>query len=329
MEVCRKAIVRWRRSALRMVGGCFFVEEMCGERVKREASPHHPPSAVIPRARMNQHLQFTSMASELVTASLPSPSELLTSIINQLSTLEPAQAPDPAPGAGPLIRRDTCTQPNANSNPLSSLPIETITQAKSLLLTLHFLFPNELLLALDILDRNLVKRCCVRRSHQQTGREVYFVRSQSSPSATGSRDVLLKSYEVHLDSWNCMCAAFTLAIVRSLDGLADRWDEDDRGSEMTVSEREMDWRFGGSLTTRKMMPPGSSTAATTEPATGCVMTPPPPACCKHLLACVLAARCPRLFGGGVEEVDVDLDDATSAGRGKIGELVAWHSGWCG
>jgi hypothetical protein len=113
-------------------------------------------------------------------------------------------------------------------------------------------------------------------------------------------------------------------MIRSLD-LADR-DEHHQVSEMAVPEREIiDWRFGGSLT--KKMSAGQTTATTGPPTTGYVRTPPPPACCKHLLACVLAARCPRLFGGGVEEVDVDLDDATSAGRGKICEFAAWHSGW--
>lgn len=43
-----------------------------------------------------------------------------------------------------------------------------------------------------------------------------------------------------------------------------------------------------------------------------------PPLCKHLLACVLAVRCPALFGGGVEERDVGA-----------GELGGWCAGWAG
>ena len=63
---------------------------------------------------------------------LPDPRTLLTALVNALP-------PQPA---------------NTTSNPLATLP----QSSKNLLLTLHVLFPHELLPALDLLDRHLVTR---------------------------------------------------------------------------------------------------------------------------------------------------------------------------
>src|SRR5277367_4410738 len=73
-------------------------------------------------------------------STLPSPRDLLTSIFNSL----PQTAAPPESGL----------PNNANSNPLKSL---TATH-RSLLVTLHVLFPSLLLQALDLLDRSLVTR---------------------------------------------------------------------------------------------------------------------------------------------------------------------------
>ncbi|KAK2801085.1 hypothetical protein FQN50_007894 [Emmonsiellopsis sp. PD_5] len=81
---------------------------------------------------------------------LPAPPQFITSIIYQLSKFN----------TPPTTDNNTTTSPN---NPLSRLPPPIISKVKPLLLTLHCLFPNELLLALDILDRKMIKRYIPRR----------------------------------------------------------------------------------------------------------------------------------------------------------------------
>ena len=71
--------------------------------------------------------------------SLPDPRTLLTALVNAL--------PPPQP-----------TNTATTSNPLAILP----QSSKNLLLTLHVLFPHELLPALDLLDRHLVTRLRIR-----------------------------------------------------------------------------------------------------------------------------------------------------------------------
>ena len=65
---------------------------------------------------------------------LPDPRTLLTALVNALPPPQPTNA--------------------TTSNPLAALP----QSSKNLLLTLHVLFPHELLPALDLLDRHLVTR---------------------------------------------------------------------------------------------------------------------------------------------------------------------------
>ncbi|KAL1967254.1 hypothetical protein VTN77DRAFT_3300 [Rasamsonia byssochlamydoides] len=166
------------------------------------------------------------------------------------------------------------------------------------MLTLHCLFPNELLLALDILDRRLVKRFIVREESElasaagteegggevslrgitqriytrQDDEEIYIVRSLSS-----ARGGPPKSYEVRLRSWNCTCPAFALSAFRDVE---THDAEVARDTASYLPDDETSW-FGGTLT----RDPSRSSLAV----------------CKHLLACVLGVRCPSLFGDGIEE----------------------------
>lgn len=201
------------------------------------------------------------------------------------------------------------------------------------MLTLHCLFPNELLLALDILDRRLVKRFIVREKSglasaagtveeeeereapsggnaQQINpafssgqddeeEEVYFVRSMSQSSTRGGPP---KTYEVRLRSWNCTCPAFALSAFRDLEthvaeAASSSAREEDTASYL-LPDDETSW-FGGTLTR------GPSRSS--------------PPVCKHLLACVLGARCPSLFGDGIEETSIVTPT----------ELAGWCAGWAG
>jgi hypothetical protein len=259
---------------------------------------------------------------------LPSKSEFLTSLINQLSTIQPAASRaadrDIATTTSGTTRYNDAAlslrdrESGRTANPLSRLSASQLSKLEPLMLTLHSLFPNELLLALDILDRKLVQRFLVMKdkaeAKEREGKTddissdppqgkspewndkstVYFVRSTAS-----TRGDLERSYEVRLRAWNCSCPGFAFSAFGELEppssddammsaevGLA-RPEEDDRNAS-----KENPW-FGGSLT---------RAASNSSPPV-----------CKHLLACVLASRCPALFAHGMEERS-DISKMELAGR---------------
>ncbi|KAL8841754.1 MAG: hypothetical protein Q9170_000787 [Blastenia crenularia] len=214
-------------------------------------------------------------------------------------------------------------------NPLQSAPPNT----KSLLLTLHVLFPNELLPALDLLDRKLVTRLVLSPTPSTNSdanttdgasivnvnsktRTVYYVRSsqQSRSRFSSSRtyDAFASSgqnYEVRLKAWNCSCPAFAFVSVEcmvdaSLGELGVQDDEERRGDIEGESVKEgardedggkrEDNIFGGLIRGGGEMP-----------------------VCKHLLACLLAENWVG-FEAFVEERAVERD-----------EMSGWAAGWGG
>ncbi|KAL1583004.1 hypothetical protein WHR41_08494 [Cladosporium halotolerans] len=225
---------------------------------------------------------------------LPSTRRLLTSLINTIASSNQEQ---------PLKTSD--------AEPTHATLSQTYKPA---LLTLHTLFPNDLLPALDLLDRTLVTRLVVQQppdtstadqeptptSRPRTPQTAfYLVRSAQQPhhsshSRSGSRyaDPAPQAvYEVRPRAWNCSCPAFAFAAFPPVDpsgssvGLAGE-SEDEGGGEDG-------WRFGG-LTRggRGEVPP----------------------VCKHLLACVLAEW--GGFGEGAEVREVTVE-----------EVAGWGGGW--
>lgn len=235
------------------------------------------------------------------TLQIPSTRALLTSLITTLAT--------------------STSHSQGSSNPLS----DASQNIKSTLLTLHTLFPTDLLPALDLLDRGLVTRFVLApasdtehqsvnptdhnqnqiqhqdptiHNHKQT--LSYYVRtSQQAKSssrssrphhATAAASVQgTTSYEVRLKAWNCSCPAFAFAAFP-----ADLPSEESDGRLGTGDEDadgETGWRFGG-LTRGDGVP-----------------------ACKHLLACVIAEHCGG-FEGLVEEKEV-----------SVGEVAGWAAGW--
>lgn len=191
---------------------------------------------------------------------------------------------------------------NAESNPLSDAP----ESVKKLLLSLQVLFPNEFLPALDLLDRRLITRFLI--SNVETTPEdaaapkvvdtVHYVRSaQQRPSRYSTSYDSVTSYEVRLGAWNCTCPVFAFAAFPSVHPepvvpVCSGQDMDSQQAEPNLTEAT-EWTFGG-VSLGEGLPP----------------------VCKHLLACVLAARCKGVFGGYVEEKSVSVE--TAAG---------WAAGW--
>ena len=228
------------------------------------------------------------------------------------------------------------SQPN-NQNPFSTLSPSKLSRVKPLMLTLHCLFPNELLLALDILDRGLVRRLVNEDEDQDHNDEevhsfsfpssasspiekskpaeaIFLVISTSNSSTTPREEE--KGYEVRLQAWNCTCPSFTISAFRDPEEPDPELDSDnvdvDVGVDIDIhseppsstgstSNTTEAYRFGGTLTR------------------GFTRSSPP--VCKHLLACVLLVRCPRLFGAGAGPHSRLVVSAK--------ELAGWCAGWGG
>ncbi|KAJ5105161.1 hypothetical protein NUU61_002508 [Penicillium alfredii] len=219
--------------------------------------------------------------------------------------------------------RAQAAQQKQPRNVLERLPPPQLAQIKPLILTLHCLFPNDLLPALDILDRKLVQHLVradrlhavashndhaepssdqpekQNTDHKNVVEDLFLVTSASAAPPYPTREQE-KGYEVRLRAWNCTCPSFSLLAYRDSGPIPDSLARSQpHAAEMQDQNGSIVYPFGGSLTR--------------APAR---VSPP---VCKHILACVLCARCPGLFG-------VDHD-----GRRLVSmeELAGWCAGWGG
>ncbi|KAK2795412.1 hypothetical protein FQN52_005178 [Onygenales sp. PD_12] len=258
--------------------------------------------------------------------------QFITSIISQLSKFNTPPT------------TDNNTSPN---NPFSRLPPPIISKVKPLLLTLHCLFPNELLLALDILDRKMVKRYIPRRTpnhlvdvdleqqqQQQQGNNNANPEPEPLPSdphqagaeieETGTCENPDQVYFVRSSSsTNPSRPGTTQAQERHYMVCLNAWNcscpafalaafrdlgSRDLAAGSGLEEGEMGDYSAWDDETSSMLPFGGTLARE--------MYGPP--VCKHLLASMLGSQCPGLFGGGIEEVSVGEQ-----------ELAARYAGWGG
>ncbi|OAL74033.1 hypothetical protein A7D00_2062 [Trichophyton violaceum] len=92
-------------------------------------------------------------------SSLPCSSVFITSLIGQLAACSRVLESLEGVSIIPDVDDD---EGDTSRNPLSQLPADVLAKVKPLVLTLHCLFPNELLPALDILDRDLITRYTIK-----------------------------------------------------------------------------------------------------------------------------------------------------------------------
>jgi hypothetical protein len=252
---------------------------------------------------------------------LPSPRDLLTSLLSTISSI-----PVPSP---------------AEENPLPSAP----PSAQPLLATLHVLFPSLLLPALDLLDRGLIARVSLTQppalvkpepeartiDQAHTEHESLPTRSSALPEqgeqvarqtdiaptfymATSLASTMrrrgrgksrdrdgdsTREYLVQLEAWNCSCPSFTFDAFpppsrTAIDGGAESEQQDDSGQAVAAGGREEAWSIGG----------------LSLDGTGKVGFGPAVPCCKHILACVLADKWPAV---GKNVVDKRVERAELAG----------------
>lgn len=211
-------------------------------------------------------------------------------------------------------------QQNQSPNPLTRLVPHQLSKVKPLLLSLHCLFPNELLLALDILDRGLARRFIradtlasspnlgnttppigfqygqsISESGTCANEDIFLVLSAStgsSSSPSGWPKEQEKSYEVRLQAWNCTCPTFSLVAFRDSS-------EDGGSSTDSMGSHGPSTGFGGILTTESAR-----------------ISPP---VCKHLLACILMTSCPGVFGAKEE----------GSRFANVDEISGFCAGWGG
>lgn len=220
-------------------------------------------------------------------SSLPNPRQVLSSLLAQLQQ-----------GA---VSGDT------SSNPLKDAPDEI----RKILLTIHVIYPNELLPALDLLDRRLLTRFTIKpwttsakegpasdvQAHRQPS--LYIVRSAQqsrTPTTARSYDPIATHYEVRPVAWNCSCPAFAFAAFPASNAIACHQP----GAEA------VGWSGGGMGQEVENEPMGFGGLSRGIGA---------PPVCKHLLACVLAEHC-TMFKGFVEEAEVSDE-----------EIAGWCAGW--
>ncbi|KAJ5584120.1 uncharacterized protein N7459_003920 [Penicillium hispanicum] len=268
---------------------------------------------------------IASFVDRLITGLADFKPQLSTTDINELDSLRPQGA----------------TQEKQHQSPLSGLPAPQLTKVKPLMLTLHCIFPNELLPALDILDRRLVQRfvradrtrvaTATADEHDQVmvtecpslhqaesdkplkeevqDAEIFLVASASTapphqgpgvPPSTSTTQEPEKGYEVRLHAWNCTCPTFALSAFRDLRSRLDPASEYQTGIDMLHNQDGPSmYPFGGTLacaTDKGLLP-----------------------VCKHILACILFARCPGLFGR----------DGDGRRLVSVEELAGWCAGWGG
>ena len=209
--------------------------------------------------------------------SLPSHRQIITSLICSISTIAPSTTDD-----------TSSKQPSRAGQPSTLSPSQAFSPSqRPLLLTLHVLFPNLVLPALDLLDRKLVTRLVRNQELQNdsssgTVNDVFLVRSLGTTLSRRTRDYSLSSkrYIVHLNAWNCSCASFTL------DAFTGHRATATGQAEQLPPLREVSPYGGLSLDW------GGDA----------------PSCCKHLLACLLADRWSAMIGMYVEDRVTSRED---------------------
>ncbi|KAI0472228.1 hypothetical protein F4859DRAFT_97563 [Xylaria cf. heliscus] len=275
---------------------------------------------------------------------IPTPRDILTSLISSLSSIPLA---DPATTTTGAISSHRSSNPHAGASPPTN-PFKLIPPAyRSILTTLHVLYPSTVLPALDLLDRRLVTRVILNRDAAQHPTSVqdatitsaqespaegeipnlqednkppplplyHLVRSvqpqsqrrQKSTSSSGGR-----VYTVRLESWNCTCAAFAFSAFPPLP------------SPTFSSTSEHGYQIHPAADTHGDDDAMSSSdredtdwtwefgGLSADGKGGAGGVP----CCKHLLACVLAERWGSVLGGYMEERVVGREE----GAGLVGDL---------
>lgn len=186
-----------------------------------------------------------------------------------------------------------------------------------IMVTLHCVFPEYLLPALDLLDRDAITRLGLEEArpatlgpaseHREspalpTGPEfafgpcdIYCVATSSAVNSDrgAGRDVTGRNHQVILRAWNCSCPTFTLNTLAQ-DAQPNRGDMTNNEEGLSGEGRDDDIQLS-SLSN------------------GLILTDLP--LCKHVLACALVGICPMLYRSNTMPTVYGAEKA------------AWEAGW--
>ncbi|KAJ5710694.1 hypothetical protein N7488_004850 [Penicillium malachiteum] len=259
-------------------------------------------------------------------------------LINQLFQF---QAPEKTLEEPPRTQHGAQEKP---PNPLSALSASQLAQVKPLMLTIHSLFPNDLLPALDILDRGLVQRFIredrvdnpshsssqdqdqemtnpsqtLEETKSPQPEDIFFVISASSapltmppgtssPSTPGNVPTKTQAQtQEQVKGYEVRLHAWNCTCPTfTLSAFRDLSRLDHlQCPDMYIADSDQSGYV-------YPYPFGGTLTSVKDRAS--------PPICKHVLACLLFIRCPGLFGGGGD------------GRCIISkeELAGWCAGWGG
>ncbi|KAI0457315.1 hypothetical protein F5B21DRAFT_465047 [Xylaria acuta] len=275
---------------------------------------------------------------------LPTPRDILTSLISSLPSIPIA---DHATATASSHRS---SNQHAGASP-STNPFRLIPPAyRSILTTLHVLYPSTLLPALDLLDRRLVTRVILKQqdaAQQPTNIQDVTMTSAQEPQAAGGfsntqednnnkppplyhlvRSAQPQShrrqhstssggrvYIVRLESWNCTCAAFAFSAFPPLPSPTFSSASEpgyliSPALDPQEEGKDDDDAMSSDEDTARTWEFGGLSADGKDGGGGGVP------CCKHLLACVLAEKWNAVLGGYMEERLVGREE----GAGLVGDL---------
>ncbi|RYC57066.1 hypothetical protein CHU98_g9140 [Xylaria longipes] len=266
---------------------------------------------------------------------IPKPRDILTSLISSLPSIPIADH------ATTTTSSHRSSNQHVGANPTTN-PFRLIPPAyRSILTTLHVLYPSTLLPALDLLDRRLVTRVILKQyaPQQPTNiQDVAITSAQESEADGGIPNMqeenkppplyhLVRSaqpqshrrqhstssggraYIVRLESWNCTCAAFAFSAFPPLPSpTLSSASESGYHISPTTDTREDDDAMTSDEDAAQTWEFGGLGADEKDGAGGVP-------CCKHLLACVLAEKWNAVLGGYMEERFVGREE----GAGLVGD----------
>lgn len=287
----------------------------------------------------------------MACSTISSPESFITSLILELSQLSSS-------ASLPFQSSVSSTSPSSHTNftsLLSRLPSTSQESVKRLLTTLHFIFPHELIPALDLLDRRLVTRLIAEAASVSpapgtaaeatttllaedgstttnqaitSGNEVFYVQSASASSTSASSRTRHNynsncSYEVRLSAWNCTCPAFAFSAFSRTSALHDLNEYGHQlgpANAVYSGEDEHESSLTATDAWRGFMFGGTLTTYSSSTSDSGHASESPPLTipvCKHILAACLGKQVPGLFDSGVQtRADVSLD-----------EVAGWAGGW--
>ncbi|KAI8630699.1 hypothetical protein F5Y19DRAFT_31896 [Xylariaceae sp. FL1651] len=121
-----------------------------------------------------------------MAATLPSPRDLLTSLISSLPAIPaPDQAATPTLPSHKVANQAASGGASSPGNPLRLVP----PVYRPLLTTLHVLYPSTLLPALDLLDRRLVTRVTLNENHPHAHEHYSIAGTSLSHDASAAEDI--------------------------------------------------------------------------------------------------------------------------------------------